>query len=828
MSMKASSAGHTLMLFIKPGVNNLTKWLDDTVRPLAGAMEFGYRVFVDRKTIEEAVYGILGEREVAPEGAVLSKEQEESNKERAKAIIRFKVNEQTKMQEFINTIEPDTLAMLRNNQVRIPTDEAGNSISLIFSEIQTSGSVSSLLDFISAVVAGDGKGQTMALVLAIERLDSCRMRSNERINGFVTRFLTCIEDMVAATGHVMSNPEQVARFFRAVQSEYNAACVETIAEIEKDRQTKETMLSTFASKVEVRHGIMSLSSRIKASQVTTERHRSGSVAHVAKVVKEGKSEGQGMCFAFERNGSCQRGEACRFSHGEGGATTTKKGGDETSKKPYKKGRGRVNEAVKGDKDGEDFGSVSSNEDESAYRAQVATIIAALPQQENYFTLIFDTGANVSIVKDKALLLRGPFDMEAMEVKGYGANMTASATMYGFTVFGRTIYNPNASCNLVSDHQITKKGRFAVRSYQSKYVIKRLRDGKEFIFSKENSLRLPVLQLQTDETGALVNAARVKKRPSRYDNNEGEDEVRAKKTKAEKTRVDKDVESKKKAEKATRAATKAAQEAEKAAESERLAAEQAKASVDFERQLRLKLSFSPAQTRRIELCTQLHAALGFPGDEAMRSGLRNSAYIGTEVTEQDFLNMRMLHGPSREHQFGHLHYKESGGQYVVAEHAGEHLHCDIVFVAGPDGPVPVHIGVDERTTFGVASKMDSKTATALATAQSALVNFFKPLGHHVQKLYYDRETTIRATEAHVHRLGCLLIQAPATEHEKICERYVRTLNGIMRSIGASLPYKLPAALNVHLLLLLLRSSSTGTCPTSKRAGKHRGYWCSMSE
>jgi len=129
-----------------------------------------------------------------------------------------------------------------------------------------------------------------------------------------------------------------------------------------------------------------------------------------------------------------------------------------------------------------------------------------------------------------------------------------------------------------------------------------------------------------------------------------------------------------------------------------------------------------------------------------------------------------------------------------------LHCDIYFMTGQTNEKvnPFHIGCDERTSYGHVSAMASKEQAALQLAQDKLVNHYKPYGHSTKRLYYDREITITATENHVNRLKCQLIQAPAGEHEKICERYIRTLNSIMRSISASVPFKIPAKLNTHLL------------------------------
>ena len=207
---------------------------------------------------------------------------------------------------------------------------------------------------------------------------------------------------------------------------------------------------------------------------------------------------------------------------------------------------------------------------------------------------------------------------------------------------------------------------------------------------------------------------------------------------------------------------------------------------------------PRVKKRADEAVKLHMKLNHPSDEQLCRTLNNGG-IRTTVTANDVKSARALYGPCCGCNAGKHTNSTTGGQYNNANRLAQHLHADIIYIPTGNGKSSLfHLSSDEYSTDIKVYPMEDQTAASIHKAQLQLINSYKSQGHHVDTIFYDDASNIRATEVQLNAIGVKLSQAPANEHDKHAEAACRVIKSRMRSVLSTLPYNLPSMLLRYLI------------------------------
>ena len=194
--------------------------------------------------------------------------------------------------------------------------------------------------------------------------------------------------------------------------------------------------------------------------------------------------------------------------------------------------------------------------------------------------------------------------------------------------------------------------------------------------------------------------------------------------------------------------------------------------------------------RAAQAVELHRKLLHMPYTTMKRTLRAGA-LKTDLTAGDIAHAERLYGPCPACISGRSHHDTRGGQYDPAEHAGEHLRCDTIFIRGFDGvKKPFLLTVDERTSWSHLVKMNGTAANDLLSAQRDVVSYLRARGHEVRRIYHDDDTAAKANKTELGLIGVQLRQWAASQHEPVAENRCRTLTRDMRTACLDLPFTLP--------------------------------------
>ena len=196
--------------------------------------------------------------------------------------------------------------------------------------------------------------------------------------------------------------------------------------------------------------------------------------------------------------------------------------------------------------------------------------------------------------------------------------------------------------------------------------------------------------------------------------------------------------------------------------------------------------------RASQAVDLHRKLLHMPYSTMKRTLRAGA-LQTDLTAGDVAHAERLFGQCPACVSGRSHHETRGGQYDPAEHPGEHLRCDTVFVRGFDGvKKPYLLTVDERTSWSHLTKMHGTAANDLLAAQRDVISYLRARGHEVRRIYHDDDTAAKSNKTELGLIGVQLRQWTAAQHEPVAENRCRTLTRDMRTACLDLPFVLPEA------------------------------------
>jgi len=199
-------------------------------------------------------------------------------------------------------------------------------------------------------------------------------------------------------------------------------------------------------------------------------------------------------------------------------------------------------------------------------------------------------------------------------------------------------------------------------------------------------------------------------------------------------------------------------------------------------------------------------------------LSNGNLLHTPLTADDVDNANQLFGKCEACLSGkvtELHFTPS--EAAPAGAVGDHLYIDLIDLDSKSigGFTWYLIVVDEHSSYLSAVGMRSKSQQSVFKALRTVISSYNALGHKVTRITSDAERTILATAEELGLLGVLLTETIPGEHQKRCERYIRTIKDRQRCVLASLSYALPADLFGELLTTVVNSinvvpnSTTGT-------------------
>lgn len=178
--------------------------------------------------------------------------------------------------------------------------------------------------------------------------------------------------------------------------------------------------------------------------------------------------------------------------------------------------------------------------------------------------------------------------------------------------------------------------------------------------------------------------------------------------------------------------------------------------------------------------KIHEALGHPSDSTMKKAIDQQ--IISIITKEDV--------DEATRQLGRC---ESCIQAKSTEPAaparekntdispGESIHTDIVFVGKKKHKKTILFSVDEASGYVMSICLKNKKKDTVLGALTQQINQLKAFGHTVKKIQCDEESAIIGAESQINQLEIMVTTASPYRHDKMVERYVRTLKERIRAI-----------------------------------------------
>ena len=415
-------------------------------------------------------------------------------------------------------------------------------------------------------------------------------------------------------------------------------------------------------------------------------------------------------------------------------------------------------------------------------------------------IALDSGATISVIKDRALLVDiAPLD-PYLVIKGFnGAAVTAKeeGTIPGL---GRALFIPEAKRNLLSLKSVRKRARYDAD--MGRFSVAREGGGPDLLFVMNNK-------------GLFVHSLYLAKPASAIRCPEPTNRFSA----LSETDLDN----------ATYAATDDEMDGDRSdAPRDRIVATTDKAGSTKKGVDAIVSPISPDEPcdapvisnklrKRYEAARRLHRSLDHPSDAALSKALDAGAYMDNPVTSMDLIGATKHFGPCIRCLAGKT--VSNPAKLSTAEPPsapGQRMQADIVFIrCGKNGSkAPVLMMIDEYTDYMFVARLGggSRGAKNVMTALNRIISRMRSYGHDVKQIFTDHDATFTANTEGLNDLAVQLSQSAPGRHARVLERSVRLIRERMRSTGNSLPYRLPGKLSFHLLSHCI--SSLNLTPNSK--------------
>ena len=215
--------------------------------------------------------------------------------------------------------------------------------------------------------------------------------------------------------------------------------------------------------------------------------------------------------------------------------------------------------------------------------------------------------------------------------------------------------------------------------------------------------------------------------------------------------------------------------------------------------------SAAERERAKAVLDLHSSLCHPSDEYLGRALDGNAYRDTSLTSKDLRNARALHGPCPACAMGKMTEAPAPASTSPPADPFTKLHIDYFFIRGVGGlKVPYLLSVEESTGHLTVVKCASRTKGSAVEAVIKIIAGYKAYGHVIKAMRSDREAAFVAMESEINQLGVTLDRSAAGRHARVAERAIRTIKDRVRATRYGLPYRLPLDMLQYLVFDVVSS------------------------
>lgn len=215
-------------------------------------------------------------------------------------------------------------------------------------------------------------------------------------------------------------------------------------------------------------------------------------------------------------------------------------------------------------------------------------------------------------------------------------------------------------------------------------------------------------------------------------------------------------------------------------------------------------YSAEEITRAKDAYELCALLGHPGHKALCRALDNSNYNGCHLTSSDVRNALALYGKCLGCMEGKIKAPPAvTSKTPPARKVGEHIYVDIYpfterAIGGFMGAL---FAVDEKSSYcmvvGLRSKRD------ITKACETMMHHYNSHRHEIKRITADDEQVFENRLEPLRKYGIEPTATPAGLKNKRAERYIQTMKSRIRSILATIPYKLPTKLRLELLIAAVK-------------------------
>lgn len=230
--------------------------------------------------------------------------------------------------------------------------------------------------------------------------------------------------------------------------------------------------------------------------------------------------------------------------------------------------------------------------------------------------------------------------------------------------------------------------------------------------------------------------------------------------------------------------------------------------------------SSTEIQRAKEARKRHVSSGHPSDEVYKDGLANRLWAGVDLVPRDVDNSNRLFGKCTSCLESKAHApSEPDAMNLKPERPGMRLYFDSLPLDGKSlgGYVHALVGSDGYSGFITVNGMRNKMVTTVKDTLQIVIAFYRSYGWTVDQLVFDRDPSFLPLE---HAFpGISVTFYPAGMKNKVAERAIQDLLMKRRSILNSLPYHIPAEIELKSYeaaakcMSLLPNSRTGPsqCP-----------------
>lgn len=188
--------------------------------------------------------------------------------------------------------------------------------------------------------------------------------------------------------------------------------------------------------------------------------------------------------------------------------------------------------------------------------------------------------------------------------------------------------------------------------------------------------------------------------------------------------------------------------------------------------------------KTRLVWRLHCHLTHPNEKRLWQAAKSTKFEHLGLTKQD-IKLAKLSECKHCIQHKNTQYHPRGDTKNQAK-PGQQLHVDLAFIPHSQGEYTVIVAVDSATGFGFSKILENKKSETVTKAIRMFKGSLLSNGHVLQRIHSDNEATFRAAREVMREEGVEMIFTPPYTHERVSERFIRTLKSALRVTAAQSP------------------------------------------